>query len=148
MARGTTPLKRGKSLGPGKKTLAKQAAMKSATENYFSRFGETAASGYCQLSNAPIYDFNVTAHHKTPRSEMRKAGIKDLDAPHRLLILHPLVHLFFLHAGAMGRPTDPIKAALFKAVEESPVNAETGGQVELTDQHRLDLERFMKGNGL
>lgn len=141
-------MKRGKALGPGKKTLEKRSNISSAIGRYFGHTEDTQAGGYCQLSGAVIYDFNVVAHHKTPRSELRKVGIKDLDAPHRLLILHPKVHFFWLHDGQMGRPTDPLKAERFARIEASMANAENGQRVELSDQDKLDLERFMSKWGI
>ena len=77
-----------------------------------------------------IHVDEAIAHHKTPRSEMRKAGIKDLDAPHRLLIAsyksHRKIHGHGKDGFGMGRPTDEREADEFKFVETSSANAENG----------------------
>lgn len=144
MARGTTPLKRGKALGPGKKTKAKRASMRSALEWYFAGLEQQR----CQLSGAIIYPGTAVAHHKTPRSELRKAGIKDLDAPERLLILHRRVHIKWLHANKQGRPKEWLEADRYKRIEESSANALNGQHVHLSEQDRFDLTRFLAQNGI
>ena len=121
LARGTKPLKRRKRLGPGKKSLARAAAIHAALDAYFSRFPEGEAR--CQLSERIITRETAVAHHKTPRSELRKAGVEDVDAPHRLLILHEDTHIA-LHDYKMGRPQDPVALARFELVEQCEANAE------------------------
>lgn len=129
MKRGTAPMKRGGRLKPGKKTLARKVAMKMALDTYFVKFGwfndEGELVAHCQLSERVIYRHEAVPHHKTPRSELRKAGVIDLDAPHRLLILHHQTHSA-LHGYKMGRPTDPVLLEKFVQVETSIANAENG----------------------
>ena len=133
MARGTTPMKRGGKLKPGKKTLAKKAAMKMALDTYFLKFGAFDGDGklvaHCQLSERTIERDEAIPHHKTPRSILRKEGVKDLDAPERLLILHWKVHME-LHDHKMTRPTDPEKLERFIQVEQSAAHAGNGLTVE------------------
>ena len=146
MARGTSTLKRGKPMGPGKKTKAKAQAISLAVTDYFFTFGTQVGVGImapCQLTGRWIGPDQAIAHHKTPRSELRKQGVEDLDAPHRLLICSSMVHLLWLHRGAMGRPKLEADAARFLEAELSPANAETGGLVEWSEQYRLNLERFL-----
>lgn len=89
---------------------------------------------------------------------MRKAGVKELDAPNRLVICHYLAHLQFVHGGQMGRPKwtagsdthiNYVKAQeavrRFGIVEQSPANAENGEQVAWSAQDRDDLDRLMGG---
>ena len=128
LARGG-PIKRTKRMKPGKKKLAHDAAIKMAKDSYFLRFGWINEAGdlvaRCQLSERLIYPHEAVAHHKTPRSELRKDKVADLDAPHRLLILHHATHSA-LHGYAMGRPTDPVLLERFVAVEQSEANADNG----------------------
>ena len=115
-----------KPMGPGKKSLARTAAINAAMDAYFARFPEGEAM--CQLTGFAITPETAVAHHKTPRSELRKAGVKDLDAPHRLLILHTLVHMR-LHDWQMGRPQNLTALNRFELVEQSEANAENGRAV-------------------
>jgi hypothetical protein len=163
MARGTSTLKRTKRLGPGKKKLAKAAAMKAALLSYFDRFGwedePDTRKAPCQLSGVTLtltkvrdeegnllgFHTDANAHHKRPRSEMRKAGVKDLDAPHRLLVVHYGLHLAFIHErGVMGRPKDPEKRRRFALVEQAEANAANGQRVKLEGQDAHDLERLIQ----
>lgn len=157
-----TPMKRGKPLGPGKKTLAKREAISSAILAYFNRFGwydeglERVAP--CQVSGQPIRMEQANYHHRTPRSEMRKAGVKDLDAPHRGIVCHYRAHLQFVHGGQMGRPaypdgadklglwqgrTDAIRR--FRIVENSTASAENGLAVEWSEQDQACLDALFRG---
>jgi hypothetical protein len=104
---------------------------------------------------------DAIAHHKTPRSELRKAGVKDLDAPHRLIICDKRVHVAWVHDMQMGRPKvtvhmmtecpDGKEYALvdddanrrFAIIEASPANASNGLAVEFSEQDRHDLDRFL-----
>jgi hypothetical protein len=149
MARGTNPMKRGKRLGPGKKTLARKAAMASAILSYFEQFGWLDDEGYrvapCQVSGDPMRLEEANAHHKTARSELRKAGVKDLDAPHRLLICHYRRHLRFIHKGEMGRPKELDAARRFEKVELDPANAENGLIVAWTGLDAFELGWVIRG---
>lgn len=147
MARGTRPMKRGKALGPGKKTLAKKAAMQGAILSYFDRFGWLNDEGQrmapCQVTGDAMHLEHANAHHKRPRSELRKAKVPDLDAPHRLLICHYAKHLRFIHQkGQSGRPKDPELARRFQVAETDPANAENGLLIAWGPQDTLDLERM------
>ena len=135
MARGTTPMKRGKRMGPGKKTKARKDAIEAAKVNYMDYFGDLDHETHeafcpCQYCGKDIRGEWMTAHHKTPRSELRKQGVKDLDAAHRLLMVHAKCHRKIHGHGkdgfGMGRPTDEREADEFRAVETSPANAENG----------------------
>jgi hypothetical protein len=157
----TAPMKRGKGLGPGKKKLAKDAATQAAILSYFHRFGWEEEPGThkapCQAGSGVItlvkifdehgnlkrFITDANAHHKTPRSELRKAGVKDLDAPHRLLICHYAKHLRFIHQkGQSGRPKDPELARRFRVAETDPANAENGLLIAWGPQDALDLARM------
>ena len=146
MKRGTKPMKRGKRLGPGKKTKAKRDALTAAFEAYYSLHGWKDAEGGrwvpCQLSGQPVSAGSANLHHKTPRSELRKAGVLDLDAPHRLLVCHYRLHLAFLHGGRMGRPAEGDAARRFAIAEQSPASAANGERVEWNGQDALDLDRL------
>ena len=128
LARGG-PIKRTKRMKPGKKKLAHDAAIKMAKDSYFLRFGWINEAGdlvaRCQLSERLIYPREAVAHHKGVRSELRKAKVADLDAPHWLLILHWATHNA-LHGHKTGRPTDPVLLEKFVAVEQSEANADNG----------------------
>ena len=100
----------------GKKGKSRIKAMKDAR-------GLLTHCQYCGIVFAA--DEGKEAHHKTPRSELRKLGVKDLDAPHRLLILHHECHVLIHNAG-MGRPKDELAALEFRFVETSDANAENG----------------------
>lgn len=133
MKRSAKPLKRRKRLTAGKRTTARRDAMRAAVDAYFAAHGYFNGMEFtarCQLTGIPMTKVEAVAHHKTPRSEMRKAGITDLDAPERLLVCHHSAHMV-LHGRQMGRPKAGPQAELFARVEASPVNAATGGVVHL-----------------
>lgn len=133
MKRGTTTLKRSKALKAGKRTQARLASMKGALDAYFSAHGYWDGMEWvavCQLTGQTMLRGEAVAHHKTPRSEMRKAGIKDLDAPERLLVCHHRAHMV-IHGNGMGRPKADPQRAIFEQVEASKVNAATGGVVHI-----------------
>ena len=117
MKRSTKPMKRGR-LGPGLKTKLHKIAIHKAKALW---------TGSCQYCGEELGE-EKHAHHKTPRSELRKAGIPDLDAPHRLLIVHPWCHAK-IHAGGMGRPKEENAAAEFRFVETSDAHAGNGKTV-------------------
>lgn len=157
--------KRKKRLGPGKKTQAKRLAMASAVLCYFSEFGWIDSGGgyvaFDQVTGRFLRIENATAHHKVPRSELRKAGVKDLDAPERLIIVDRQVHIAWVHDMQMGRPkvvthmvtecpdgkeyalVDDSANRRFAIIENSSANAYNGLAVEWGDQDRLDLDRFL-----
>lgn len=156
------PMKRNKRLGLGKKTLAKRAAIHAAITTYFMVYGWRDDEGPCafdQVTGRFLRIENATAHHKVPRSELRKAGVLDLDAPHRLIIMNKRVHIAWVHDMQMGRPkgTDerlicidnPLgfteAARRFQIVQHSEANASNGLAVKWSDQDRLDLDRFLGG---
>ena len=146
MKRGTSTLKRTTRMKKlGKLGRAKQEAMHGALDAFFERYGWEGQDGrrqaFCQVSGRFMYKDHAHAHHKTPRSELRKLGVKDLDAPHRLVICHYETHLWFIHAGQMGRPKEGDPRRRFGVVEESAANAENGLSVEWSGQDRLDLDR-------
>jgi hypothetical protein len=151
LERGTTEMKRSGPLGPGKKKVANATAMDRAEDLFFRNNGwldeDDRLVAYCQVSGLIIYHGNTARHHKTPRSEMHKAGMEDaeMDAPHRLLICSPWVHLHFLHAGQQGRPTDPVLAERFRVAEESPAHAGNKLAVEWGPQFGHDLQIFLTG---
>lgn len=125
-------MKRGGPLKAGKKTLARRVAISVAVKSYFDCFGYDLDGEWvapCQRCGQLMV--SAVPHHKTPRSELLKAGTKNPDAPHRLLMIHDLCHRKIHGRGrdgfGMGRPVDGPEADEFKAVETSPVNAETGG---------------------
>ena len=122
------PMERGKGIGPGKKAPACAAAKLAAIKMHFDRHADGAGAPcqYCGRTMLPLRE-EVVAHHKTPRSEMRKAGVKDLDAPYRLLIIHRYRCHKKIHGGQQGRPKEQAAADEFRFVETSPINAETGG---------------------
>lgn len=138
---------RKKPMGPGKKKLAKDAATVAAILSYFDRKGWLEEDGHrlapCQITGDPMPLELAHAHHKTPRSEMRKAGIKDLDAPHRLIIVNNRLHLDFIHRG-MGRPKDEDRARRFALVEHCEQNAENALVMEWGAQDALDLDRLRR----
>lgn len=148
MSRGTKPWKRKKAMKAlGKKGKARSEAIKGAVEAYFERFGWLDSEGFqaafCQLTGRFIRLADANAHHKTPRSEMNKMGLKDLDAPHRLLICDYKAHLWFLHAGQMGRPKEGEARRRFEIAEFSTANAENGEAVEFSGQDRMDLDLYL-----
>lgn len=158
MSRGSKPMKRGKRLGPGKKTLAKREAIGSAILAYFARFGwyddNLDRVAPCQISGRPIRMEQANFHHKKTRAELRKAKVEDLDAPHQGVVCHYLAHIQFVHGGQMGRPrakelpwlqqeADAFRR--FRIVENSTASAENGEQVVWSDQDRDDLDRLMGG---
>lgn len=139
--------KRYKAMGIGKHTQAKRDAMKWAIDEYFKRFGWVNDEGYkvarCQLSGDVMYRGHCVAHHKTPRSELRKSGDRTgFDTPDKLLICIPEVHLRWLHGGEMGRPKEPVALDRFVRAETSMANAENGMRVVWDSQHEFDLRRF------
>lgn len=139
---------RKKALGPGKKTLAKQSAMHYAIYRYFQERGWENSEGereaFCQVSHVFMTRGEAVAHHFTPRSELRKAGVEDLDAPHRLIICHWKAHNW-LHAGGMGRPKGTEEARQFAIVEKDEANAVNGFAVKFSDQDLYDLQLHMAG---
>jgi hypothetical protein len=144
----TKPMRRGKALGPGKKTHDKRKAMTASFEAYYARHGWEDSDGVrwvpCQLTGLPVSEGAANLHHKTPRSELRKAGCKNVDAPHRLIVCHYGLHLAFIHErNGMGRPKDPDKARRFAMVEQDAANSANGLQVKLEGQDKHDLERLI-----
>lgn len=126
-------MKRGGPLKAGKKTLAKREAMRFALDSYFEKFGDGDLSiepmAPCQYTGVYIFKSQAVPHHKTPRSELRKAGFTDLDAPHRLLIVSHDAH-GKIHGWSMGRPKNEAAALEFSFVESHPANAENGRVIE------------------
>ena len=126
-------MRRGGTLKAGKKTLAKLEAMLTAKNVYFRAKGWDNGDGImwapCQYCGGPMTLPEAHPHHKTPRSELRKAGILDLDAPSRLLMVHPDCH-GHIHGWAMGRPKNEAAALEFAFVESHPANAENGKGIE------------------
>ena len=125
MDRGDKPMKRGKRMGPGKKTTARRTAMAHAIELHFDRHPDSLGAP-CQYCGRTMLHDQAVAHHKTPCSELRKAGVEDLDAPHRLLIIHRWGCHTRIHGGGMGRPKDETAALEFRFVETSPASAANG----------------------
>lgn len=138
--------RRTKRMGPGKKKLAQVAATTAAILSYFDRFGWLNEEGQrmapCQMSGDPMHLEHANAHHKTPRSELRKAKVPDLDAPHRLLICHYRRHLAFLHGGKMGRHGDTDANRRLRLAELDEANAENGLVIGWGAQDALDLGRL------
>ncbi len=126
-------------MGRGKVAEAHSEAIERAMTAYFRNFGYVNDYGWrvarCQLSGLEVTRREAVAHHKTPASELRKAGVEDLDAPKRLLFMAKFKHRQ-LHGDrggdkmGMGRPTQPLKA-VFALVEMSTANMENGQPVEL-----------------
>jgi len=130
-------MRRKKPMGKGKKRITHNDAIRYAMDEYFERFGwneDGLRFVYCQLTGRKIIRAVAVMHHKTPRSEMRKAGITDLDAPRYLLCLSRGAHRL-LHGNGkgdkmgMGRPTIPFQADYFAMVEASEANAANGKAV-------------------
>ena len=128
MARGTKPMKRGGPMKPGKKSKMKSFSIMSAKEAYF---GEEETKP-CQYCGQGMDRESCVMHHKTPRSELRKAeDVIDPDAPQRLLAIHQKpchrkIHGHGKDGFGMGRPTDAVEADEFSFVETSDCNAENG----------------------
>ena len=122
----TSSLHRTKPMGEGKVRTAHRNDIAFALDQFFKNAHGDAR---CQISRKPITRDWCVAHHKIPASELRLAKVKDLDAPHRLLVLDPDVHLWWLHRGEMGRPKDAYARRIYEAVEHSPANAENGLKV-------------------
>ncbi len=140
-------LKRTKALGPGKKTRQRREVIHSAILKYFSKFGwlqDDQQVAPCQSCSGIMYLGTVHPHHKTPRSELRKAGAEDLDQPHRLLMVDFSCHRF-IHNGMMGRPLGAVAEARFDKVEGCLANSENGEQIPWSPQELLDLRSFNRG---
>ncbi len=159
--------KRKKPMGPGKVKLEKNLNIAWAMAHYFNEHGwdhDGERIAFDQITGAWLSVDEAHAHHKTPRSEARKLGEKDLDAPEKLIICGYRAHLIWVHGGHghMGRPEPcfdwlvlteaDAKAQAFKKhaayahfsiVENSPANASNNLMVEWGDQDRHDLDRLL-----
>ncbi len=127
MARGTTQMKRGKRMGPGKVRVKHRLDIMSAKDAYF---GDEDTRP-CQYCGRDMDRKGCTMHHKTQASELRKAKVKDIDAPHRLLAIHQepchrKIHGRGRDGFGTGRPKDEREADEFRVVETAPANAENG----------------------
>ena len=114
----------------GKNGKAHKDAIAYAFEYYFQRFGIVAGvMASCQYCGECLLRTDADPHHKTPRSELRKAGVKDLDSHKYLMFVHPFCHKEIHGKGrdgyGMGRPTGEA-GEWFRVVETSPCNAENG----------------------
>ena len=141
MKRSTKPMLRRKPMGKGKKAGLREIAVHAAKAHYFG----TNIIGVCQISGWEISQGWCVAHHLTPRAEMREAGVENLDATFRLIILHPHVHIW-LHGGqnSMGRPRDLYGLQRFMSVEQSGVNAFNKKMVVLPEPYATDLKLFLE----
>lgn len=156
---------RKKAMGEGKKRKAHRAAMKAAIDGYFQEHGwEDGTKAFDQVTGLVIDRLDAIAHHKKPASELRKEGVKDIDAPHRLIICHWAVHKTWVHKecpGGMGRPEykewfeasedRAVMQALnahrrFGIIESSPANATNNLCVDWSEQDRDDMNRFLGVN--
>jgi len=141
MRRSTTPMKRNKPMGKGKKATLREAAVRAAKAHYFG----TSILSACQISGMEISQGFCVAHHLTPRAELRKKGVENLDAAFRLIILHPFVHVW-LHGGRnqMGRPRAERAARIFGFIENRGMNAFNKERTELPADLADDLHKFLK----
>lgn len=134
-----TEMKRGKALSPGKKKRASDKAKRYAKLMYYHLRGWLTSEGYmvapCQLCGKDMFFEDCRAHHKTPRSELNKAGAEALDAPELLLAVHGWCHTE-IHGqteskgGDMGRPLQEAALDFFVKVESCEANCANGLRVE------------------
>ena len=145
MKRSTKPMLRRKPMGKGKKAGLREIAVHAAKAHYFG----TNIIGVCQISGLEISQGWCVAHHLTPRAEMRKAGVENLDATFRLIILHPWVHTW-LHGGPnkMGRPMAAKEAGIFRYIEKAEPNAFNKLHHELPAAITHDLLKFKEKHKL
>ena len=116
-----------------KKQAAKKQAMAKALDEYFEVHGwpwisdeEDTRHGFCQLCNFNLEPCYADFHHKARASQSGN------NTPENGLALHRLCHSFLhLHR-------DVEDAAL-----ESPANLINGLSVQLPDQRKLDLYRYL-----
>jgi hypothetical protein len=155
---------RKKPMGKGKVAVTRKRLMKAALASYFEKHGwEDGTRAFDQVTGLVLRREDAVPHHKTPESELRKAGmgVGERNQPEKFIITHWAVHKTFIHAGQMGRPEDVVQgpsrdelkpvAGLefgrrFRIIENSPANATTNLCVDWSEQDRDDMNRFLGVN--
>lgn len=119
------------------KMINKKAAMALALKEHFKKYGweyfgdETGRKALCQLCNFDLDLHGADFHHK------RRASQGGSNGPENGLVLHRLCHSW-LHA---NRDVED-------AARNSPADLQNGLSVQLTDQQRFDLSRYLGLNYL
>lgn len=102
----------------------KRKARETAKAFYFKTHGKHGVA-QCQWCLRDMTKAGSNAHHKKPRGEGGS------DEPENMVIVHETCHLVDIHAGQMGRPTQPLEISLrFAWVEKCEANAVNGYPIQ------------------